>query len=208
MILGLIWLRIFLDTYPKRALNVGVAEQNMIGLASGLVNVGFIPIYCYNKFLVQRSFEQIRNDICLHNYKVILIGTSTGFDNGGLGPTHHKLDDIGCLKVLPNLNIYSPSSEDSLWVSFETALKSQNASFIRISKTGISEKNLTTQSNYFLKQQKDHDIIVISHGKMVSIALQVYKDFPKFSLFAMDQIKPLDKDILFRIFNKFKKLLF
>ena len=84
------------EEFPHRSLNVGVAEQNMIGIASGLVNIGFVPVcYAITNFLIERCFEQIRNDICLHEYKVILVGTSTGYDNGPLGATHHKLDDIG-----------------------------------------------------------------------------------------------------------------
>ena len=123
------------DQAPNRALNVGVAEQNLIGIASGLVNIGFIPIcYAITNFLVERCFEQIRNDICLHEYKVILVGTSTGYDNGALGATHHKLDDIGALKVLPNLRIYSPSGKKSMSVILKEALAAKHASFIRISK--------------------------------------------------------------------------
>ena len=92
------------NKFPDRFLNVGISEQNMIGIASGLCNVGFRP-FCYtiSNFLIQRCFEQIRNDICLHNYPVTLVGTSTGFDNGLLGPTHQVIDDIGCIKILPNI---------------------------------------------------------------------------------------------------------
>lgn len=107
------------EEFPERTLNVGVAEQNLIGIAAGLVNTGFKPI-CYGitNFLVHRCFEQIRNDLCLHNYPVILVGTSTGLDNGALWATHYVVDDIGSLKALPNINIYSPSSVESIERSF------------------------------------------------------------------------------------------
>ena len=123
------------EEFPNRALNVGVAEQNMIGIASGLCNVGFVPVcYAITNFLIERCFEQIRNDICLHEYKVILVGTSTGYDNGPLGATHHKLDDIGAVKALPNINIYSPSGSQSLSLITKEVFNNKNASFIRISK--------------------------------------------------------------------------
>lgn len=160
-----------LHEIPERALNVGVAEQNMIGIASGLVNVGFVPV-CYGitNFLVERSFEQIRNDICLHNYKVILVGTSTGYDNGALGPTHHKLDDIGALKVLPNLSIYSPSSYSSMSTIFQEVFEASHASFIRIPKVGIREKIKALSPNHFIRKTKS-SVLVISHGKMVGNAM-------------------------------------
>ena len=198
----------FMELFPNRALNVGVAEQNMVGIASGLVNVGYIPVcYAITNFLVQRSFEQIRNDICLHEYKVILIGTSTGYDNGALGPTHHKLDDIGSLKALPNLNIYSPSSEKSLWFSFENALESEHGSFIRITKGGLKEEQKIDKPNYFVRKNDDNKLIIISHGKMVSNALEAYNLTPTFSIFAMDQIKPLDNKSILEIFMKYKTII-
>ena len=110
----------FQKEFPERYINVGIAEQNLIGISAGLCNMGFRPVcYTISNFLVQRSYEQIRNDICLHNYPVILVGTSTGFDNGKLGPTHQVIDDIGCMKALPGMNIYSPGSISSVRLMFD-----------------------------------------------------------------------------------------
>ena len=137
---------------PKRALNVGVAEQNMIGVASGLVNLGYIPVcYAITNFLIQRCFEQIRNDICLHQYKAILIGTTTGYDNGTLGPTHHKLDDVASIKALPNIRIYSPSGVNSITTVLSEALGSNEASYIRVSKANFQEDELFSSPNHFVK---------------------------------------------------------
>lgn len=196
-----------LNEIPERALNVGVAEQNMIGIASGLVNIGYVPVcYAITNFLVERSFEQIRNDICLHGYKVILVGTSTGYDNGALGPTHHKLDDIGAMKVLPNLRIYSPSSYSSMSVIFEEAFAAKHASFIRIPKKGIQEELKVDGPNNFIRQTKS-SALVVSHGKMVGNALESHNKSPTFSLFAMDRIKPLDNKLLFSLFTKYEVII-
>jgi transketolase len=192
---------------PDRAKNVGVAEQNLIGVASGLANVGFVPVcYAITNFLVERSFEQIRNDICLHNYKVILVGTSTGYDNGALGPTHHKLDDIGALKVLPNLRIYSPSSDNSMSIIFDEVFNAKEASFIRISKKGIESDYKVQCPNHYVRKT-DSMTLIISHGKMVGNALEAYNLSPVFSLFAMDRIKPLDDKLLCSLFNDYKKII-
>ena len=197
-----------IDQFPERAINVGVAEQNMVGIASGLVNTGFLPVcYAITNFLVQRSFEQIRNDICLHDYKVILVGTSTGYDNGALGATHHMLDDIGALKVLPNIQIYSPSGNKSMAAILKEALDAKHSSFIRISKSGIDEKFDVTSPNHFIVRQSNSPVLVIAHGKMVKNSMEAHEITPIFSLFAMDRIKPLDDELLFSLFEQFKYIV-
>ena len=195
------------EDFPDRSLNVGVAEQNMIGIASGLVNVGFVPVcYAITNFLIERCFEQIRNDICLHEYKIILVGTSTGYDNGALGATHHKLDDIGAVKALPNIDIYSPSGSQSMSIITKEALNNQQASFIRISKHGIDEKIKVDSPNHYICEM-NHPALVISHGKMVGNALDAYSQLPKFSIFAMDKIKPLDDALLVGLFLKYETII-
>ena len=195
------------EDFPHRSLNVGVAEQNMIGIASGLVNVGFVPVcYAITNFLIERCFEQIRNDICLHEYKVILVGTSTGYDNGPLGATHHKLDDIGAIKALPNINIYSPSGSQSMSIITKEALNNKNASFIRISKHGIDEISEVESPNHYICEM-NLPTLVISHGKMVGNALDAYDQLPMFSIFAMDKIKPLDDTLIVGLFSKFDTII-
>ena len=196
-----------LQKYPNRSMNVGVAEQNLIGIASGLASMGFIPVcYAITNFLVERCFEQIRNDICLHKYKILLIGTSTGYDNGALGPTHHKLDDIGAAKVFPNISIYSPSGQKSISLILDEALESDHASFIRISKADFLEECDVLSPNHFISTNQSN-LLLITHGKMLSKAFNVYKSYPNFSLFAMDRIKSLDDKLLSELFDKYSKVV-
>jgi transketolase len=197
-----------IEDFPERALNIGVAEQNMIGVASGLVNIGYFPVcYAITNFLVERSFEQIRNDLCLHEYKVILVGTSTGYDNGALGATHHKVDDIGALKVLPNLRIYSPSGNKSMSAVLKEAMSEKHSSFIRISKVGINENIEVTSPNHFINKSNASSVLLISHGKMVTNSIAAHNILPEFSIFAMDRIKPLDGKLLLSLFEEFKHLV-
>ena len=192
------------DEFPNRSLNVGIAEQNMIGIASGLVNTGFIPVcYAITNFLVERPFEQIRNDICLHAYKIILVGTSTGYDQGALGATHHILDDIGALKALPNIRIYSPSGTKSMSIIFKEALNSNMASFMRIPKGSLTETSEVISPNHFILENNS-PVLVISHGKMVKNSIAAYEILPTFSLYSMDRIKPLDDSTLKELFEKFE----
>lgn len=193
--------------FPDRTMNVGIAEQNLVGVAAGLSSMGFKAIcYSYTNFLAERAFEQIRNDICLHCYAPILIGTTAGFDNAGLGATHHALDDIGALKALPHLRIYSPSSSESIGMVFDEALASEQASFIRFTKSDFSEGHPVSDINRFLIKN-DSEILVLSHGKMVANSVTASAIAPKFDLFAMDQIKPLDEIKLEKLFAVYKEII-
>lgn len=125
----------FEDKYPKRFLNVGIAEQNLIGVAAGLAQSGMRPYaYTISNFLVHRCLEQIRNDIVIHKLPVVLIGTSTGYDNGPLGPTHHMLDDWGTISSFPGIDIYAPFNQKSAEKILGKTLKSEKPSYVRIPK--------------------------------------------------------------------------
>lgn len=184
------------EEFPNRTLNVGVAEQNLIGIAAGLSNIGFKPVcYAISQFLIQRCYEQIRNDLCYHDYPVTLVGTSTGLDNGSLWATHYVVDDIGCIKVLPNIHIYSPSSVESMTKIFDETIKLPHPSYIRITKSVFSEGKPVETINRLILQNDNSNILVISHGRMVKNSLAAAKLFPNFSVFAMDKIKPIDDSI-------------
>lgn len=124
----------FEQAYPDRYVNCGIAEQNMIGLAAGLSNVGY-RVFCYtvSQFYL-RAFEQIRNEIGINRAPLILLGTTEGFDNAALGPSHHPIDDWGVLKAVPGLDIYCPSSLHYAGRLIERCLASDKASYVRIAK--------------------------------------------------------------------------
>jgi len=184
------------EEFPDRTLNVGVAEQNMIGIAAGLCNMGFKPVcYAISQFLTQRSYEQVRNDLCFHDYPVTLVGTSTGLDNGPLWATHYVVDDIGCLKTLPNIHIYSPSSTESMEKIFNETMNLSHPSYIRITKSSFSESKTIEGVNRFILENENSDTLVISHGRMIKNSLDAARIFPGFSIFAMDRIKPVDDSI-------------
>ena len=184
--------------FPDRSMNVGIAEQNLIGIAAGLSNQGFRPVcYAISNFLVQRCLEQIRNDICLHKYRAILVGTSTGLDNGALWATHYVVDDVGCLKPLPNISIYSPSSLEGMNAAFDEILGLEHAAYIRFGKSNFSDGSDGTKVNRFVLKNDAAKVLVIAHGRMIMNALEAEKLSPgSCSIFAMDRIKPFDDELL------------
>ena len=96
----------FKQKCPNQFYNCGVAENNMIGDASGLSKLGFIPfVYTITPFLVSRSFEQIKLDVAYPNLNVTIVGTGAGLSYARLGATHHSLDDLMLMKSLPNMKL-------------------------------------------------------------------------------------------------------
>jgi transketolase len=125
----------FAEKYPNRFLNVGIAEQNLVGVSAGLANLGFRPFaYTISNFAVHRCFEQIRNDIGIHDYPLVLLGTSTGYDNAPLGPTHHIIDDWGAIKSIPKIDIYCPSSVTYAAFLVDYLLLAERPAYVRIPK--------------------------------------------------------------------------
>lgn len=99
----------FKSKFPDRLVNVGIAEQNMVGVGAGLANGGRLPYVCAAApFLTGRSLEQIKADICYSNANVKLVGISSGLAYGELGPTHHSIEDFAWTRVLQNLPVIAP----------------------------------------------------------------------------------------------------
>lgn len=100
----------FAERFPSRFFNVGVAEQNMVGLATGLAEAGFIPfVYSIATFATLRPYEFIRNGPLLHRLPVRIVGVGGGFEYGSAGPTHHALEDVGVMRVQPGLTVIAPA---------------------------------------------------------------------------------------------------
>lgn len=108
--LGYTVLETFSKKFPERFFNVGVAEQNMVGLATGLSEAGFIPfLYSIVTFASLRPYEFIRNGPILHQLPVRIIAIGGGFEYGHAGPTHHGLEDIGVMRVQPGITVIAPA---------------------------------------------------------------------------------------------------
>lgn len=108
--LGFMALEPFSDRFPQRFFNAGVAEQNMVGMATGLAEAGFIPfVYSIVTFATLRPYEFIRNGPILHNLPVRVAGIGGGFEYGTAGPTHHGLEDVGVFRVQPGMTVVAPA---------------------------------------------------------------------------------------------------
>jgi transketolase len=117
----------------NRFINAGVAEQNMVGLAAGLAYKGF-KVFCYSiaPFVVYRCWEQFRNDVCLHNLPVFLVGNGGGYGYGIMGSTHHAIEDIAGLSSLQNVKCWIPAFADEVETSIKEMVAESRPAYLRL----------------------------------------------------------------------------
>ena len=136
--LGFKVLEPFRETFPRRFLNVGVAEQNMVGLATGLAEDGFVPfIYSITTFASLRAFEFIRNGPIYHNLPVRIVGVGAGYDYGHAGATHHALEDLGVMRTQPGLTIVAPADYQQTATALMATKDIEGTVYYRIGKDSL-----------------------------------------------------------------------
>jgi transketolase len=133
--LGYMALEPFRDRFPSRFMNAGVAEQNLIGVATGLAEAGYIPFaYSIAPFASLRPFEFIRNGPVHHQVQVRIVGMGMGLDYGLSGPTHYGTEDIAALRTLPGLRIVVPADADQVTAAFESTWSLPGPTYYSLSK--------------------------------------------------------------------------
>ena len=201
--------------FPKRVINMGVAEQNMMGVATGLALSGKkVYVYSIIPFVTMRCYEQVRNDICYNNADVTILGVGSGLSYGILSATHYALEDVAILRALPNMIIFSPADEIEAVLGLKELYKQKKPAYIRIGK---KEEPKVYERPYNLKIGKGNiltegdDIAIFATGTIMSEALGAAKILKekniKASVINIHTIKPLDKELIVRE-SHFKKHVF
>ena len=125
----------FRKDFPKRFFNVGIAEQNMAGIAAGIASEGYhVFIYSIANFPTFRCAEQIRNDIDYHNFNVTIVSAGAGLSYGSLGYSHHALQDYALMRSFPNMEIISPGDDNELQDSLNYSFKNPGPKYLRLEK--------------------------------------------------------------------------
>lgn len=206
----------FADKYPNQFVEVGIAEQNLVGIAAGMASVGkktfAVSPAC---FLSTRSYEQAKVDCAYSDKNVKLIGISGGISYGALGMTHHSLQDIAAMSAIPNMRVYLPSDRFQTAKLIESLLKDKKTAYIRVGRNPVediySENNcpFNIEKANVLKTGKD--VLVIACGEMVYPAFEAAKALDKegISVGVIDlfSVKPMDKRTILEEANKVKVIL-
>lgn len=204
----------FRREYPSRFINVGVAEQAMVGMAAGLAMSGFTPfIYTIATFALYRPFEMVRDDLCYQNLSVTIVGMGAGLVYSTLGGTHHAFEDIAIASAIPNMQIIAPT--DSLELEQAVAycaLQKNGPIYLRIGKSG--EKTITESAvDKFrfgkLRQLKaGSDACVITYGPISSMVLEAIQEMSEnISIYLCHTLKPIDVQGIQSIFSRYKKVM-
>ncbi len=193
----------FSEKYPERFIECGVAEQGMVTVASGMANYGKIPFICsFSAFNPGRTWEQIRTTICINNVPVKIGGLFVGVSVGPDGVTHQMLEDIALMRSLPNMIVLTPSDSIEAKKAVVLAASTGTPVYLRIPR---AESPVYTTVDtpfeigkaYTLWEEKNPEVVIISHGVMVYKSLLAAKKLSAagFSCIVMScpTIKPLDE---------------
>lgn len=121
------------EKFGEHFINAGVAEQNMVTVSAAMAHEGFVPfVYSISPFVTLRPYEQIRNDVCLHNLPVKLVGNGGGYGYGIMGATHHNIEDIGALRILPNMKVYVPFTANDVEEAVQQMIADKGPNYLRL----------------------------------------------------------------------------
>ena len=191
----------FARMLPEQFLNVGVAEQNMAGVATGLALSGRIVFtYSIANFPILRCLEQLRNDTCYHNANVVSVAVGGGFSYGSLGMTHHGTEDLAIMRSLPSMTVIAPG--DPIETEAATAYSASGVGpvYLRLGRAGepiVHERHISWSVGKAISVRSGKDITLISTGAMLATAVSVAETLEQHGVDAqvlsMHTVKPLDE---------------
>lgn len=194
----------FAERLPEQIVEVGIAEQNLVGIAAGMASTGKC-VYAVSPacFLTARALEQIKNDICYSDNPVTVVGISAGVSYGALGSTHHSLHDIAALRAIHNIEIIVPADNFETTKAVRAAAAREHPVYLRFGKRPLP--HLHTGNSKFtvgeaIPMKQGSDVIFIACGETVCQALMAAVDLEASGIGAgvisMHTIKPLDAKIV------------
>lgn len=190
----------FAQEFPSRYMNVGIAEQNMAGIAAGLAMSGYnVYFYSIGNFPTLRCLEQIRNDIAYHNANVKVVAVGAGYAYGSLGATHQATEEIGCLRSLPNMVVATPSDPVEARAITKLSVNYEGPMYIRLGKAGekVVHKEETIVMNIGdicpIRVVERHEVAVFACGNILDDARhQIEDNNLPYNLFSVPFVKPMN----------------
>ena len=193
----------FFKEFPAQAVETGIAEQDLVGIAAGLAKVGKKPYACSPaSFLSTRSYEQAKVDCAYSNTNVKLIGISGGVSYGALGMSHHSAQDIAAMAAIPNMRVYLPSDRFQTRCLFEALLQDEKPAYIRVGRNAVEdvyeEGHVPFEMDKATTVCEGSDLAIIACGEMVRPAKEAAALLKEQGIGAtvldMYCVKPLDTE--------------
>jgi transketolase len=194
-------LKEFQKRFPERLVNVGIAEQNMVGIGAGLANGGLIPFVCgASCFLTGRALEQVKVDLGYSRSNVKLCGMSSGVAYGELGPTHHSIEDLAWTRAIANMTVIVPADPPETASAMRAAAAYDGPVFLRLSRMPVPVVHATDYEfriGRAVRLRDGSDITLIAIGTMVCRALEAASlleaDGIRAAVLNMSSVRPLDR---------------
>ena len=210
--LGYSVLEPFAERFPDRFLNVGIAEQNMMHVATGLAFEGYnVFTYSIGNFPTLRCMEQIRYDICYHNANVKIVAVGSGYAYGPLGVSHHTTEDIAMLRAIPGMIVTAPGDPVEAMALADWFSQHTGPGYIRLNKTGeprIHPAPIELAPGSLLKIREGSERAVLSCGSIMSQALsEIEANSLPWALYSAPFISPLKQDSLKEIAERYESLI-
>lgn len=206
---------IFAKKFPERFIDVGIAEQNLMGISAGLSTCNKIPYAStFAVFAAGRAYDQIRNSICYPNLNVRICATHAGVTVGEDGATHQMLEDLSLMRTLPNMTVISPSDDtQTKWV-IEEISKVHGPVYVRLSRLAtpvIYDKKQKFEIGKGIEHGDGTDATIFATGVTVSEALIAQEELKKKNINVrvvdMHTIKPIDKELIIKCAKETKRLI-
>lgn len=206
---------IFGKEFPERFINVGIAEQNMIGMAAGLAAGGKIPFATtFAVFAAGRAFEIIRNSVCYPNMNVKIAATHAGITVGPDGGSHQAIEDIAIMSSLPNMIVLSPADDIEACKCIREAAKIKSPVYIRLGRIPLDDiytEDYNPKIGKGSELVKGNDVTIIATGIMVHKALIAAKKLKEENINArvinISTIKPIDEEIIIKAAKETKGIV-
>lgn len=208
----------FCKKYPDRFINVGIAEQNMIGVASGLAKASKkVLAYSIGNFPTLRCLEQIRNCAAYHELDLTIVASGGGFTYGALGMSHHATEDLGIMRSLPKVISVAPATPSETYFLTKQLIYTPGVGYLRLEKEGgtdvteINQDNIEIGKAVFINVEPVNDAVIISIGGVFKEAQKAQRKLAakglKVSLVSMHTLKPIDHNAIEILSNKTKHLI-
>ena len=212
--LGYSVLERFAQRFSKRYVNVGVAEQNMTGVAAGLALEGKIVFtYSIANFPVMRCLEQIRNDVCYHNLNVKVVAVGGGVAYGPAGYTHHAVEDLAVMRAMPNMAVFAPGDAVEVRLATSAIVQWRGPCYLRLGKGGepiAHQAQPAFTVGKAIVMRDGNDVTLISTGSILSeVMLAAEHLAPQIQarVLSMPTVKPLDEASILEIAKQTKLLV-
>lgn len=191
----------FMEHLPQQFVNAGVAEQNMTGMAAGMAFSGKIVFtYSIANFPTLRCLEHIRNDVCYPNANVKIVAIGGGFAYGAMGITHHAVEDLGVMRMLPDMVIVAPGDPVETRKATRAVYEHNGPCYLRLGKAGeptVHKTDIEFRLGKAIKLREGKDVTLISTGAMLQTAIRVGEQMETMGLsmriLSMHTLKPLDE---------------